>query len=85
MDSSLEQGRFLKRVNTGRQDVAHATLSGLCVAGVLLLAIFIGSNRLKYYDAALVPYTGACVFAAFGIGYRFAMWLRRPPTRKYWF
>jgi hypothetical protein len=24
------------------------------------------------------------VFSAFGIGYRFAMWLRRPPTRKYW-
>jgi hypothetical protein len=25
------------------------------------------------------------VFTAFGIGYRFAMWLRRQPTRKYWF
>ena len=51
----------------------------------LLVAIFVGSNSLKHYDAALVPYTGACVFSAFGIGYRFAMWLRRPPTRKYWF
>ena len=49
------------------------------------MAIFVGSNSLKHYDAALVPYTGACVFSAFGIGYRFAMWLRRPPTRKYWF
>jgi len=66
-------------------DATHATLWGFLVASLLLLAIFIGSNSLKHYDAALVPYTGACVFAAFGIGYRFAMWLRRPPTRRYWF
>src|SRR5262249_38798579 len=66
-------------------DTAHATLWGIVVAGLLLLLIFVGSNSLKHYDAALVPYTGACVFSAFGIAYRFAMWLRRPPTRKYWF
>ena len=24
------------------------------------------------------------MFAAFGLGYRYAMWLRRPPTRLYW-
>jgi hypothetical protein len=70
--------------DTSRQDAVHATLWGLSAAGCLLAAIFIGSNALKHYDAALVPYTGACVFAAFGIGYRFAMWLRRPPTRMYW-
>src|SRR5690348_5085131 len=68
-----------------REDVMHATGWGLAVAGLLLLGIFVGSNRLRYFDAALVPYTGACVFTAFGLGYRFAMWLRRPPTRKYWF
>src|SRR5262244_2764801 len=66
-------------------DAAHATVWGLLVASLLLIAIYAGSNGLKHYDAALVPYTGACVFAAFGIGYRFSMWLRRPPTRKYWF
>ena len=69
----------------GTQEVTRAALWGLGVAGALLVAIFTGSNALKHYDAALVPYTGACVFAAFGIGYRFAMWLRRPPTRLYWF
>jgi len=47
--------------------------------------IYFGSNRFRHFDAALIPYTGATVFAAFGIGYRYAMWLRRPPTRKYWF
>ena len=66
-------------------NVTDATIWGLIMAGALLLFIFAGSNGLKNYDAALVPYTGACVFSAFGIGYRFAMWLRRPPTRKYWF
>jgi hypothetical protein len=70
--------------DTSRRDAIHATLWGLGIAGALLVAIFVGSNALKHYDAALVPYTGACVFSAFGIGYRFAMWLRRPPTHKYW-
>jgi len=66
-------------------DVVHAACWGLLVAGILLLAIYFGSGRLRHFDAALVPYTGAAVFAAFGCGYRFAMWLRRPPTRSYWF
>jgi hypothetical protein len=75
----------LIRSEASGRDVPHATLWGLGAAGALLLAIFFGSNALKHYDAALVPYTGACVFSAFGIGYRFSMWLRRPPTRLYWF
>ena len=29
-------------------------------------------------------YTFATLFAAFGISYRYAMWLNRPPTRMYW-
>src|SRR5215471_5101729 len=67
------------------QDVVHATIWGLVVSGALLLAIYFGSSRLRHFDAALVPYTGAALFACFGIAYRYAMWLRRPPTRKYWF
>src|ERR1044071_9811279 len=54
-------------------------------AGALLLAgIFFGSRGFKDFDPALVPYAGASVFSAFGIGYRYSMWLRRPPTRLYW-
>jgi hypothetical protein len=85
MDSSQEQKLYLTRAGVASGDVPHAILWGLLVAGMLLVAIFFGSNHLQHFDAALVPYTGACVFSAFGIGYRFAMWLRRPPTRKYWF
>lgn len=85
MDSSQHQKLYLARAGADATDVAHSIFWGLLVAVLLLLAIFFGSNHLRHFDAALVPYTGACVFSAFGIGYRFAMWLRRPPTRKYWF
>ena len=77
--------QFRAKHPQAREDVAHATGWGLAIACLLLLGIFIGSNRMRHFDAALVPYTGACVFTAFGLGYRFAMWLRRPPTRRYWF
>ena len=57
---------------------------GLFVTGVLGAAIFVGSRNLRHIDAALVGYTFACLFAAFGLGYRYSMWLQRPPTRMYW-
>jgi hypothetical protein len=85
MDSSQHQKLYLTRAGADSAEVARAIFWGLLVAALLLVAIFFGSNHLRHFDAALVPYTGACVFSAFGIGYRFAMWLRRPPTRKYWF
>jgi hypothetical protein len=46
--------------------------------------IVVGSRRLAHFDAALVGYTFATLFATFGITYRYAMWLQRPPTRMYW-
>lgn len=71
-------------VNKG-SDTAHATGWGLAAAFVIIAGIFLGSRGLRDFDAALVSYAGASVFAAFGIGYRYAMWLRRPPTRLYWY
>lgn len=59
---------------------AWATL----VVGVLTAAIVVGSRSLQHFDAALVGYTFATLFAAFGVTYRYAMWLNRPPTRMYW-
>jgi hypothetical protein len=61
-----------------------ATAWGLFVAGVLAVLIVLGSRRLAHFDAALVGYTFATLFAAFGITYRYAIWLQRPPTRLYW-
>lgn len=65
-------------------DVRASMLWGLTVAGVLIAGIFLGSRGLKDFDPALVSYAGAAVFSAFGVGYRYSMWLRRPPTRLYW-
>ena len=53
-------------------------------ASVLAGLIVVGSRNLNHFDAALVGYTFATLFAAFAITYRYAMWLRRPPTRMYW-
>jgi NNP family nitrate/nitrite transporter-like MFS transporter len=69
---------------TARADVARATGWGLFTAGVVLAGIYFGSRRLRDFDVALVPYAGASVFSAFGLGYRYSMWLTKPPTRLYW-
>jgi nitrate reductase gamma subunit len=55
--------------------VLTTVLAGLIVAG---------SRNLAHFDAALVGYTFATLFAVFGITYRYTMWLQRPPTRMYW-
>src|SRR5215472_17699692 len=66
-------------------DSAHALLWGLLAAAALIAGIFIGSRGLRDFDPALVSYAGASVLAGFGLGYRYAMWLRRSPTRLYWY
>ncbi len=67
-----------------RADVVRATGWGLFTAGMVLAGIYFGSRRLRDFDVALVPYAGASVFSAFGLGYRYSMWLTKPPTRLYW-
>ncbi|MGZ6144053.1 MAG: hypothetical protein ACXWLM_11995 [Myxococcales bacterium] len=62
----------------------RATVWGLFVALLVVAGILLGSRGLKDFDTALVPYAGATVFAAFGLAYRYVMWLQRPPTRMYW-
>ena len=62
----------------------EAAVRGIIVAALLLVLIVLGSRNLQHFDAALVGYTFATLFAAFGITYRYAMWLQRPPTRLYW-
>lgn len=57
---------------------------GLLFSSALAALIVVGSRNLDHFDAALVGYTFATLFATFGITYRYAMWLQRPPTRLYW-
>lgn len=52
--------------------------------GLLVAAIVVGSRNLQNFDPALVIYTFACVFAAWGVAYHYWVWLQKPPTRLYW-
>ncbi len=66
-----------------RREVIVAGTAGLAVSLLLAALILIGSRNLDHFDAALVAYTFGTLFAAFGIAYRYAMWLQRPPTWIY--
>ena len=53
---------------------------GLIAVAVVVAVTFVGSDRLVWFDPALVGYLFGTVFAVFGVAYRYAVWLRRPPT-----
>jgi len=67
-----------------KREVVKAVGWGLFFTAILALLIIVGSRNLSRFDAALVAYTFASLFAVFGITYRYAMWLQRPPTALYW-
>jgi MFS transporter, NNP family, nitrate/nitrite transporter len=67
-----------------RMERTRAAAWAVLVTLGLAATIVVGSRRLQNFDAALVGYTFATLFATFGITYRYAMWLNRPPTRMYW-
>ncbi len=67
-----------------RHPVAKSVVLGLAASLTLAALIVVGSRNLGHFDAALVAYTFATLFATFGITYRYAMWLQRPTTAMYW-
>jgi hypothetical protein len=67
-----------------KREVIKASAWGLLATVLLAGLIVLGSRTLAHFDAALVGYTFAVLFATFGITYRYAMWLQRPPTALYW-
>ena len=60
---------------------ATRALGATVTLGVLIV---VGSRNLAHFDAALVAYTFAVLFATFGLTWRYVMWLQRPPTGVYW-
>ena len=52
--------------------------------GVLIATIVLGSRNLQNFDPALVIYTFAIIFAAWGVIYHYSVWIRKPPTYVYW-
>lgn len=67
-------------MNAGSRLDRRGVTWGLLAVAVVVALTFIGSDRLVWFDAALVGYLFGLVFAVFGVVYRYAVWLRRPPT-----
>src|SRR6266542_1588133 len=66
----------------GRLD--HKSLfAGAIAALVVVAGVWLGSQRLKHFDPALIWYATGSVLAAFAVAYRFAVWAQRPPSRLY--
>jgi nitrate/nitrite transporter NarK len=65
-------------------DQLRAASVATLATGFLVAAIVIGSRKLANFDAALVVYTFAVIFAGWGTVYHYTVWLQKPPTRRYW-
>ncbi len=60
-----------------------ATLAGAIAAIVLAILIYVGSGGLAAFDAALIGYATATIFLAFGVVYRYVVWIQSPPAKRY--
>jgi hypothetical protein len=62
----------------------YGMLIGACAGLMVVLFIVVGSQGLRHFDWALLPYALATIFFAAGVAYRCTAWLQRPPTKRYW-
>jgi len=53
---------------------------GVVGVAVVIAITFIGSDRLVWFDAALIGYLFGILFMVFGVAYRYTVWIKRPPT-----
>ena len=68
-------------VVAGRQVLdRRGVIWGLVGVAITLALAFLGSDRLVWFDAALIGYLFGVVFMVFGVVYRYCVWTRRPPT-----
>ena len=67
-----------------RADELRAASWATMVTALLCASIVVGSRNLQNFDAALVAYTFAVIFASWGVTYHYSVWLQKPPTRRYW-
>ena len=59
-------------------------LYGIGAAALLTLLIALGSRGFHWFDASLIGYAVASVFAFAAVTYKYSFWLARPPTGRYW-
>ncbi len=80
----LERAKDQSPEWTRATDSLRAAAWATVVTGLLAGAIVVGSRNLAHFDAALVIYTFAVLFATWGIVRRYRIWLLKPPTQMYW-
>src|SRR5438105_5123397 len=62
----------------------RSILYGILAAAILTLLIALGSRGFHWFDAALIGYAVATIFATAAVTYKYSFWLARPPTGRYW-
>jgi hypothetical protein len=62
----------------------RSILYGVIAALVLIGLIALGSRGFHWFDAALIGYAVASIFAVAAVTYKYSFWLARPPTGRYW-
>jgi hypothetical protein len=75
--------RAVDRPMSRRAEQVRAGAVASMATGLLIAAIVVGSRNLQNFDPALVIYTFAVIFASWGIVYHYAVWLNKPPTRRF--
>jgi hypothetical protein len=59
----------------------RGVLVGLALVAVVLALVYVGSEGLRWFDAALAGYLMGTLLAVFAVAYRYIVWIERPPTR----
>ena len=62
----------------------RSILYGIGAAIILTIFIAVGSRGFHWFDAALIGYAVATIFAVAAVTYKYTFWLARPPTWRYW-
>ncbi|WP_443058955.1 MFS transporter [Streptomyces sp. NBC_00388] len=70
------------RTAPARTVSVRAAAAGAAVSLALIVAIVLGSRFLHDFDSALLPYAVASVFLAFGVAYRYTVWISAPGARR---
>lgn len=74
---------FVADIDRSNLSYRNPTLLGLAASALLTLLVVVGSRNLEHFDSALFGYTVASIVAFGAIAFRYAMWLQRPATRRY--
>ena len=80
--SSSPRSRQVGRASLGLR--TRAMLYGILAAAILTGLIALGSRGFHWFDATLIGYAVASIFAAAAVTYKYSFWLARPPTGRYW-